>query len=116
MIRRPPRSTLFPYTTLFRSLFAAFAVLILLIVGPLASAWYGSLDLYPMMAIALAGTAVASVFRISQSLLERDIEYPKVAAIEFVAGVAFYLPAVTMAYLGFGVYALAAGEVCRGLA
>src|SRR3712207_8650421 len=25
MIRRPPRSTLFPYTTLFRSSFAAFA-------------------------------------------------------------------------------------------
>src|SRR2546422_6138980 len=26
MIRRPPRSTLFPYTTLFRSDFAAFAL------------------------------------------------------------------------------------------
>src|SRR5256885_8743049 len=26
MIRRPPRSTLFPYTTLFRSLFALFPV------------------------------------------------------------------------------------------
>src|SRR5256714_10966512 len=27
MIRRPPRSTLFPYTTLFRSLFLIFSVL-----------------------------------------------------------------------------------------
>src|SRR3712207_8686351 len=27
MIRRPPRSTLFPYTTLFRSVFAVFATL-----------------------------------------------------------------------------------------
>src|SRR2546422_6008097 len=27
MIRRPPRSTLFPYTTLFRSLFSQFALL-----------------------------------------------------------------------------------------
>src|SRR3712207_7638331 len=26
MIRRPPRSTLFPYTTLFRSLFGSFAI------------------------------------------------------------------------------------------
>src|SRR3712207_7199393 len=26
MIRRPPRSTLFPYTTLFRSLFGAFVI------------------------------------------------------------------------------------------
>src|SRR2546422_1623659 len=29
MIRRPPRSTLFPYTTLFRSLFAVPALLLL---------------------------------------------------------------------------------------
>src|SRR2546430_11511690 len=32
MIRRPPRSTLFPYTTLFRSLLA---------VAALAASWYG---------------------------------------------------------------------------
>src|SRR2546422_8474891 len=32
MIRRPPRSTLFPYTTLFRSLLAA--------TSPLLQAWY----------------------------------------------------------------------------
>src|SRR3712207_7311807 len=31
MIRRPPRSTLFPYTTLFRSLFWAFAYNVALI-------------------------------------------------------------------------------------
>src|SRR3712207_8113833 len=31
MIRRPPRSTLFPYTTLFRSLRAALAVLALVL-------------------------------------------------------------------------------------
>src|SRR3712207_6971382 len=30
MIRRPPRSTLFPYTTLFRSIFAAMGVLLAL--------------------------------------------------------------------------------------
>src|SRR3712207_3016550 len=30
MIRRPPRSTLFPYTTLFRSMMALFGTLILL--------------------------------------------------------------------------------------
>src|SRR5256885_12307156 len=32
MIRRPPRSTLFPYTTLFRSLF-------LLLLGPIGFDW-----------------------------------------------------------------------------
>src|SRR2546425_6639931 len=30
MIRRPPRSTLFPYTTLFRSVFAFYASMLLL--------------------------------------------------------------------------------------
>src|SRR5207245_2811781 len=102
--------------TLRVGLLAGFAVLVLLVVGPLASAWYGSPDLYFLMAIALAGTSLGGVFRMSQSLLERDMEYPKVAMIEFVAGVGFYVPAVTMAYLGFGVYALAGGEVCRALA
>src|SRR5438552_9600873 len=34
MIRRPPRSTLFPYTTLFRSAFAA-----LIYMGPAAATW-----------------------------------------------------------------------------
>src|SRR2546422_7168441 len=37
MIRRPPRSTLFPYTTLFRSLIAAVAALIAGLAGHLAS-------------------------------------------------------------------------------
>src|SRR3712207_6962145 len=41
MIRRPPRSTLFPYTTLFRSVFAAFVTptqdpfTMLLMAGPM---------------------------------------------------------------------------------
>src|SRR5258706_11691996 len=33
MIRRPPRSTLFPYTTLFRSLFLTFLPLICILCG-----------------------------------------------------------------------------------
>src|SRR5438309_4599261 len=34
MLRRPPRSTLFPYTTLFRSIFTLFAPIGLAIAGP----------------------------------------------------------------------------------
>src|SRR2546430_10248509 len=37
MIRRPPRSTLFPYTTLFRSRLAAFASVKLPVVGLVTS-------------------------------------------------------------------------------
>src|SRR3712207_8797985 len=42
MIRRPPRSTLFPYTTLFRSMLARFAALVVLVVyaaGMFVNAW-----------------------------------------------------------------------------
>src|SRR5256885_13094828 len=47
MIRRPPRSTLFPYTTLFRSL-----ILIASVVSGLAPALYAS---KPNLASALSG-------------------------------------------------------------
>src|SRR2546426_5017377 len=46
MIRRPPRSTLFPYTTLFRSRFRAYVVFVLLwatfIYDPLAHWVWGA--------------------------------------------------------------------------
>src|SRR3712207_8693014 len=37
MIRRPPRSTLFPYTTLFRSTLVAFGFYVQQLYGPLAA-------------------------------------------------------------------------------
>src|SRR2546426_7631679 len=37
MIRRPPRSTLFPYTTLFRSMFTAIVVLTIMIIPIVSS-------------------------------------------------------------------------------
>src|SRR5258708_24618539 len=47
MIRRPPRSTLFPYTTLFRSLSAELAD------GCLRSVRYGSLEILRSVAFAV---------------------------------------------------------------
>src|SRR2546430_10158225 len=44
MIRRPPRSTLFPYTTLFRSF--AWTVAILLLMGFALAAWLGSFYIF----------------------------------------------------------------------
>src|SRR3712207_8249359 len=48
MIRRPPRSTLFPYTTLFRSSDFAFALLVGIIAGTYSSIFIASpvLSLY----------------------------------------------------------------------
>src|SRR3989475_11185916 len=64
MIRRPPRSTLFPYTTLFRSLAAE------LLVRAMAGAWtivrpptvYGEWDREVLKAFKLARIGVAPVF------------------------------------------------------
>src|SRR3989441_8089604 len=54
MIRRPPRSTLFPYTTLFRSL----AVL----PHEPAVIWYGArLGVWPTALVATAGTVAAAL-------------------------------------------------------
>src|SRR3712207_8272744 len=43
MIRRPPRSTLFPYTTLFRSLalFVPVCVTLIVLAGPILAVWLG---------------------------------------------------------------------------
>lgn len=101
--------------TLRVGLIGALALLVLVIVAPLASTWYGTADLYWLLVIAVAGVGAAGVFRISHSLLEREMEYPKLALIELVGVLAFYGMAVLMAYLGFGVYSLVAGEVCRAL-
>src|SRR3712207_7129497 len=50
MIRRPPRSTLFPYTTLFRSLFLVLAALVLLVLaGRTTWALTGGLSQAPML-------------------------------------------------------------------
>src|SRR3712207_8726757 len=72
MIRRPPRSTLFPYTTLFRSMFISFiypaALLLLLLLLPLWalalgtprrlgwSRFWASLLLRSLLLIALIGS------------------------------------------------------------
>src|SRR3712207_7096631 len=42
MIRRPPRSTLFPYTTLFRSVFALSGVALFVFAAPFPSVVHGS--------------------------------------------------------------------------
>src|SRR3989442_8468346 len=49
MIRRPPRSTLFPYTTLFRSRFKATAVKLSSLPGVQVKDVAAALDIHPFM-------------------------------------------------------------------
>src|SRR5258708_10896859 len=63
MIRRPPRSTLFPYTTLFRSKALGFA--------PLESITLGSVDLFQRVAPRPAPEAPVFVIDIDEESLDR---------------------------------------------
>src|SRR3712207_7037420 len=56
MIRRPPRSTLFPYTTLFRSLIVGLAVGGLAVLA-LRRTRLASAGLYPVASLAIAAVA-----------------------------------------------------------
>src|SRR2546423_8209509 len=58
MIRRPPRSTLFPYTTLFRSTHAIGLVLPVYL-GFVALVGHGLLDRYPDLKVAFLEFGVA---------------------------------------------------------
>src|SRR3712207_8565391 len=55
MIRRPPRSTLFPYTTLFRSKWAVLAVVLVVIAG---AAYELSHALKPLSFVAALGAGI----------------------------------------------------------
>jgi O-antigen/teichoic acid export membrane protein len=88
---------------------------VFVIVAPLASMWYTSDDLLWLISLSFLGVAVSSLSKLSQSLLEKDMEYGKLSVLETLATLAFYVPAVALAHHGFGVLSLAVGEISRGL-
>src|SRR3712207_8493978 len=75
MIRRPPRSTLFPYTTLFRSLCALLAVRRLVELQVVALAVLERRDASPSMVGDLGRHLDALLLQIAHGLLERSEEH-----------------------------------------
>src|SRR2546427_7923798 len=68
MIRRPPRSTLFPYTTLFRSAFAAvFAAGLAVVVGAAFAAGFGAF-FGAVLGTAIAGFSTGCTARCGRGL------------------------------------------------
>src|SRR3712207_2221533 len=110
MIRRPPRSTLFPYTTLFRSLFAggaAFALvpvflLALLLARGLPAALYRPMvgDRCSLVAGLLQATSLPFIVAATGIGMELEILSPAIGAAMVVAGllsvVLFPLGALTL--------------------
>src|SRR2546430_8989494 len=62
MIRRPPRSTLFPYTTLFRSLFGALGV------------WLGYPLADPIIGLLITAAILVIVWRSAQEVISRALD------------------------------------------
>ena len=89
--------------------------LAVLIAAPWVSSWYGDRAVGDLLRLCFPGVAIASVFRLSQSLLEKEMRYREVAATEALGTAAFYGVAGALAAAGLGVAALAGGELSRGL-
>jgi PST family polysaccharide transporter len=91
------------------------AALAVAVLGPLTAWWYGNPWLSRILIAGVLATAVASPFRVSLSLLEKDMHYTRVGAVELLQLLGFYVPAVVLVLLGVGMPALVAGEIGRGL-
>src|SRR5256885_6935309 len=63
MIRRPPRSTLFPYTTLFRSVMQMLFRGLLPVGSICAGALAGSMGMRPTLTVGAVGLMLSSVWR-----------------------------------------------------
>jgi PST family polysaccharide transporter len=84
-----------------------------LALGPALAWWYQDSSLYWLLAIGVGSAALASPLRLSLSLLERDMDYARVSAVELAGTTAFFLSAAVCAVLGGGIWALIVGELFR---
>lgn len=118
LIRRPgPESATFTRTAFTLTLGLALAAGTgVFIAAPGAAAWYRDADVAILLRLCYPGIALGAVFRLAQSLLEREMRYREVAATEALGTVAFFLGACALAAVGLGVAALAFGELLRGMA
>src|SRR6266540_1320570 len=68
MIRRPPRSTLFPYTTLFRSMFARIGTMVMLLPG------LGELSVPSRVRLTVALVLTAVLFPLHRAAFAIDLK------------------------------------------
>ncbi|MBI2933641.1 MAG: oligosaccharide flippase family protein [Planctomycetes bacterium] len=85
------------------------------VLGPLAGAWYGCSELEWLLGAVSLRVLLTAPARIAVGLLERELRYGPVAAIEGAAVAGFYVPAAVLALLGFGAVSIAVAEVVRGV-
>jgi O-antigen/teichoic acid export membrane protein len=85
------------------------------ILGPFLTFFYKEDQVYPILAL-LSLTYILSAFgKVSMSLLERDLEYKTISAIELSSQFFYYIPAAIGALSGLGIIALILAELSKSL-
>src|SRR3712207_9020188 len=89
MIRRPPRSPLFPYTTLFRSVFAFTAFWGYLTFGQYLVIWYGNLGeethwprlrlIRPWLPVSLAAVTLVFVLPLHRKITRLNLSHGNIS-------------------------------------
>lgn len=107
------------YTAIFtvQQLLVAGAVIIFWVVAPWLAQLYELAEVYTWLFRLVALSLVATSFMvIPQVKLERDLSFDRIAVIEVIQALAFNLVAVTLAWYGYGAFALGWGLVARSVA
>lgn len=108
----PDRSDLRTATTLLYLFAIVAGVLLYLAAKPLAQ-WYGEPELELLVPLAILSFLPFAWSRVPMCLLDRDLEYKKIAWIELASTAAYYGVAIAGALAGWGALALVVGEIAR---
>lgn len=90
-------------------------VFVLGVLGPLLSFFYKEGNLYLILCLLSVSYILNSWGKVSLSLLEKDLEFGKLGIIELMSQIFYYIPAVTGALIGLGIFALIIAELTRSL-
>jgi len=93
--------------------FAVLAGFVLYLAARPLGQWYQEPELEHLMPLAVLSFLPFAWSRVPMCLLDRDLEYKKIAWIELASTAAYYAVAILGAYAGWGALALVVGEIAR---
>lgn len=82
--------------------------------APWFATWFGDPELLPLIQVAAVQFLFSAVEVVPQSLLQRDLDFSRVARIEIAGAFVTSFSTLTLAFAGFGVWALVLGWLVGG--
>ena len=104
--RKDPSQALIASMFWLNAGFGFVATLVLYLVSPLAGAFYREPAVIPIMQALSVSLALSGLSTLQKSLLERDLEFGKLARIEIGTAVFAAVVGITSAFLGYGAWSL----------